>query len=381
MKKSENFLFKKLVHFIISTCILCDLLTSVSQAREKSECIDAQSILNQTAGTEAETSKSWNLTLCAMIRDEMPYIIEWIEHYRFQGVDRFLLYDDGSIDDTILLPHLYKSKGFDGLVELYPANPYRWNNQTAHVSGHHNQKQMYALDHCNRRSANRSKWVIVVDVDEFVYAPSHGSILKYIESKKNETEISPLRPIDKTISQFSVQAVRYGSSGIQKSFRGNIHNDPYTGNVKLVSTRQLYITRYGFPMIIQANPSRAPHKELDEDYDKVYNHTCRYHSDPNACQHAIGKSIWKPERCEVAGIHWCEKGLQGKIYKASTKELRLNHYAFKSREHVEGLIDLMKPAKKAAYDHFDSIWFCLRWDPMPNNIFQAVGRAVKQLQA
>jgi Glycosyltransferase family 92 len=174
-----------------------------------------------------------NLTLCAMVRDEMPYIVEWIEFYRLQGVDHFILYDDGSFDDTVLLGDLYKTADLEDLVEIVPTNPYRRNQPYTHSYHHHTQTQVYVLDHCNKRSINRSQWIIVVDVDEFIHSPPHGSIWNFIESKKSQTELSDSNQVGDALSQFYIEAVRYGSLGIEKNFRGHLHKDPYHGTLAL----------------------------------------------------------------------------------------------------------------------------------------------------
>ncbi len=40
------------------------------------------------------------MAVCAIIRDEILYIHEWIAFHILQGVSKFLLYDDGSVDGT-----------------------------------------------------------------------------------------------------------------------------------------------------------------------------------------------------------------------------------------------------------------------------------------
>ena len=131
-----------------------------------------------------------NLTMCAMVRNEIPFAIEWIEHYRLQGVDRFMLYDDGSTDDTALLGHFYATNGFPGLITVLPANSYRNNREFDRADyQHHQQTQNYVLDHCNKRSVGRTRWIIVVDVDEFFYAPNGGTVWSFIESKQRENEV------------------------------------------------------------------------------------------------------------------------------------------------------------------------------------------------
>ena len=47
------------------------------------------------------------LAVCAIYRDEAPFLREWIEFHRLVGVDRFFLYDNGSVDDgrSVLAPY------------------------------------------------------------------------------------------------------------------------------------------------------------------------------------------------------------------------------------------------------------------------------------
>jgi Glycosyltransferase family 92 len=366
------------LHFLIFAGF-CFLNMSCSLGEPEKTC---QSDFSGTQDSQ-RYSMVGNLTMCAMIRDEIAYIVEWIEHYRLQGVDRFLLYDDGSRDNTVLLTHLYQTKGFADFVEVYPNNHHTYNKEyPQQVSRQYVWRQIQALQHCNSRSINRTKWVIVVDVDEFVYSPQNGSIWDFIQSKSNETEFSPLRPLNETVSEFYITGVRYGTSGMQKDFGGNIYFDPYSGHINFVADIQNVnsSTVGALPMIMQMNPNRAPHDQLDADFDERFNQTCRNHDDPDDCTHALGKSIWKPERCNAAYVHWCKK-LKGSTYDANIEELQENHYAFKSKEHVEKLIGLMKPLKKAAYDQFDVTWFSSRWDPMPKHISEAVMTALNKFQA
>ena len=57
------------------------------------------------------------LAVCAIYRDEGPYLREWVEFHRLAGVERFYLYDNGSTDEheEVLRPYVE-----EGLVELNP---------------------------------------------------------------------------------------------------------------------------------------------------------------------------------------------------------------------------------------------------------------------
>ena len=54
------------------------------------------------------------LAICAIAKDEGPYLKEWIEWHLKNGVEKFYIYDNGSKDDTttVLKPYIEK-----GIVE------------------------------------------------------------------------------------------------------------------------------------------------------------------------------------------------------------------------------------------------------------------------
>ncbi|OWA52518.1 putative Beta-1,3-N-acetylglucosaminyltransferase lunatic fringe [Hypsibius exemplaris] len=302
------------------------------------------------AFSQRSTGNKVNLTVCAMVRNEVPYIVEWIDHHLKQGVDRFVMYDDGSTDDTNVTPYLYPS----GTVSVLPANLYRNNRIFEELGPRYLEKQLFVLDHCNRRSSGRSRYIAAIDVDEFLVSNSSVTIWRYIAARTH-------RP------QFLIKSVRYGTSGIQRDFSGELTPDPFKGSVT-VAVASNETTEGAWPLIQRANPNRAPHPDLDADFEARHYEICEKNRTMNqtlGCIHADGKSIWKPGRCKVAGVHGCKTGLtSAQTYKVALKNLRLNHFAFRSREHVEHLNSLMKPIKKAAFDLFDTIWFSSRFDPM-----------------
>lgn len=39
--------------------------------------------------------------VCAIVRNEARYMVEWVAYYAAIGVDAFIIYDNGSTDDTV----------------------------------------------------------------------------------------------------------------------------------------------------------------------------------------------------------------------------------------------------------------------------------------
>lgn len=102
------------------------------------------------------------LALCAIVRDEGPYLAEWIAFHRLVGVERFFLYDNGSTDESaaVLAPLCA-----DGTVEVRP-----WP-----VPFHlHAARQAYA--DCLERVRGRVRWLGCIDLDEFLFAPEHWTL-------------------------------------------------------------------------------------------------------------------------------------------------------------------------------------------------------------
>lgn len=97
------------------------------------------------------------LAVCAIFQDEAPYLAEWIEFHRLAGASHFYLYDNLSEDEpeTVLAPYVDA-----GLVTLRP-----W----PHAFTRH--AQVRAYDDCLARDGADCRWLALLDVDEFLFAP------------------------------------------------------------------------------------------------------------------------------------------------------------------------------------------------------------------
>jgi hypothetical protein len=95
------------------------------------------------------------LSVCAIYRDEAPYLREWIEFHRLVGVERFYLYDNLSTDDhlAVLAPYVAS-----GVVVLHD-----WPLVE--------RAQLPAYDDCVSRHRDESRWIAFIDIDEFLFSP------------------------------------------------------------------------------------------------------------------------------------------------------------------------------------------------------------------
>jgi len=120
--------------------------------------------------------KSGKLAICALFRDEAPYLEEWIEYHRLVGVDHFFLYNHSSSDGFRDVLRPYVREGVVTLRDLSFPNPWeRW--------------QVKAYSHAKERCIGRFKWLAAIDTDEFLCPVSGNSLIQILEGLKNHAAI------------------------------------------------------------------------------------------------------------------------------------------------------------------------------------------------
>ena len=97
------------------------------------------------------------LSVCAMFRDEAPYLREWITFHLDRGVEHFFLYDHGSSDGA--------SETLRPFVERGQVTLHRWDIAEKIAA------QKAAYDHCLAHYRERSRWIAFIDLDEFLFSP------------------------------------------------------------------------------------------------------------------------------------------------------------------------------------------------------------------
>ncbi|MDE6478057.1 MAG: glycosyltransferase family 92 protein [Alphaproteobacteria bacterium] len=124
------------------------------------------------------------LAVAAIMKNEGPYLKEWLDFHILVGVDKFYLYDNGSDDDTkkILAPYIRR-----GLVE------YTW------WPGRQMQNAAY-VDAINRH-AQDARWMALIDLDEFIVPVYHKTVPEFLYS------------LPYGFAQLIMTWVIYGSSG------------------------------------------------------------------------------------------------------------------------------------------------------------------------
>jgi hypothetical protein len=111
----------------------------------------------------------YEISVAAIFQNESKYLTEWIDYHQIIGVDHFYLYNNGSSDNfmDILKPYID-----EGVVEVvdFPNTcldkPWNYGTQPACYRA--------ALE----RSRGESKWLCIIDIDEFLVPAKHKTLKK-----------------------------------------------------------------------------------------------------------------------------------------------------------------------------------------------------------
>ncbi len=133
---------------------------------------------------ERHLTFKYELSVMAIMKDEGPYLKEWLDFHILVGVQHFYLYDNGSTDDTmdILKPYI-KS----GIVELK-----NWPGERVQNSAYIDAINNHAYD---------TRWVAEIDLDEFVVPVTTNTI------------VEQLRKLPRNFGALVLTWIMYGSSG------------------------------------------------------------------------------------------------------------------------------------------------------------------------
>jgi len=132
------------------------------------------------------TRKSARFAVVAMARNEAPYLLEWIAHYRLLGFERITIYDNESNDASwrILRP-LAKAGVIDAVY---------WKTRRKQ------HKQQGAYNHARLRLRDSVEWCLFADLDEFLIP-------------RAEATLDDILPKDPSISAVAIPWRIFGSGG------------------------------------------------------------------------------------------------------------------------------------------------------------------------
>jgi hypothetical protein len=103
------------------------------------------------------------LAACTIYREDADYLGEWIEFHRLVGVERFVLYDNGSTDHhlDVLAPYL------DERIAIRHDWPKPFRDESGRPDA-----MVLAFEHCVGAHRDDARWIAFLDVDEFLFSPT-----------------------------------------------------------------------------------------------------------------------------------------------------------------------------------------------------------------
>jgi hypothetical protein len=165
---------------------------------------------NPSSKNASSTFKN-QLSVVSAVKNEAPYIMEWLEYHLLVGVEKFYLYDNESSDNIkeVLAPYIK-----EGIVEL--------------IDCPGKAQQCYVYADAIRKHRNDTKWIAIIDLDEFIVPMANEKITDFLKDFER-------------YSQLIVGWQLYGSSGYEEKQEGLLmetfkrHADPdYITNLKVI---------------------------------------------------------------------------------------------------------------------------------------------------
>jgi hypothetical protein len=114
------------------------------------------------------------LSVCACLKNEADYLLEWLCFHTIVGVERFVIYDNESTDDTAAIVAEF-NRAFPGSVELIP-----WPGQPG---------QATAFSDAITRLKGHSEWVAFLDGDEFLFGTEEDDLRTLLREYEDASEL------------------------------------------------------------------------------------------------------------------------------------------------------------------------------------------------
>lgn len=119
------------------------------------------------------------LSVCVCIKNERPYMAEFIRHYLAQGVDHLYLVDNGSTDGVETLPECDISTAAKETVTIVrDPRDFRILTDASSADGH----RRLLTENLFERLRAETEWAIIVDADEFMFGKNGHTLKTYVQS-------------------------------------------------------------------------------------------------------------------------------------------------------------------------------------------------------
>jgi hypothetical protein len=273
--------------------------------------------LAESIKSPADGAVKFFVTACTMVKNEVPYILEWIEFNRLQGIERIIIYDDRSADNVTYLNELFQQEEPSFPLVVLPSVPFIANDN----------QQRLNFQHCLDTFGPSTEWMVNLDVDEFLYSPAFGTVASLL---RNMSALERRRNL--SFTHFTSTNLNFGSSGQLRRFENRLTRRP--------DGRATHENGCGLQLItdhVFRGPAREIFGELAE-YKRLTGGLwiCALPGLFSPCRHNPGKTIFRPAAVALAGIHTpARMRFTGDSQNWDPPLLVGNHYYYRSRDDVE----------------------------------------------
>jgi len=183
------------------------------------------------------------LSICAILKNERPYLREWVEHHLKQGVEHFYLYDNGSEDTPREVVTDYHEQGMITWHQVFGIG-----------------KQREAYDHCIGHHKEDTEWCAFIDIDEFLWSVKNITVRDDIRAKYE---------ID-NVSVIAVHWLLFGSCG-HTAYDAQPVVQRFTRRAAAVNPHVKSIVRMSdaICMANDAHTFRVKNTAIDENYNEL----------------------------------------------------------------------------------------------------------------
>ena len=130
---------------------------------------------------------AYKLSIAAIFKNESFYLKEWIEYHRIAGVEHFWLYNNSSTDNGLEILAPYVKQGIVDVVDWPTRDKVgNWSIEKSLKNKISNRlmfaiTQREAYHNALKRSAGITKWLAVIDLDEFLVPLQEATVTETLE--------------------------------------------------------------------------------------------------------------------------------------------------------------------------------------------------------
>lgn len=253
-------------------------------------------------GTLIGQSPDWYLCAVAAIKNEAPYLDEWLAFCVLEGIEHFLLYDNASTDSSRQVLKPWIDAGFVDLIDW----PLHWKKGA----------QTKAFIDALGRLRGRARWAAFIDVDEYLFSPTGKALPAVLERYEDHAGVI-------------VNWQCYGSSGLKAQPTG-LTIESYTRRAWTGWARNRRVKTIVNPMLAVA-PRSAHLFEVQEGKSLV----TEDFKPIRVVRTANGRRMLRHVAARIPYVPFDPYSkTEPSIRQVSVSNLRINHYVTRSEEEM-----------------------------------------------